>query len=187
MMTALLKRTILLSCLIGSFAFAEDPTAGRELYKIAGGYGCGVCHGPVANGGGQAGGPIRGATREQFDKALAEQPTMMLLVNALDEQNLSDLSSYLMLLEDMPLVEMTFDGISWTITQAPINQDQLVQFVIFNDGFSELGVDLTEFGLGEMTIAPMDTAIVEWVSVAGSYFLPDDSLLVVSDQAVCIH
>jgi|GEM_PF-884392 cytochrome c553 len=187
MKTAPLTYALWLSCLIGSLAFAEDPTVGRELYKVAGGYGCGVCHGPVANGGGQAGGPIRGATREQFDKALAEQPTMKLLVNALDEQNLSDLSSYLMLLADMPLVELTFDDVSWTITQAPINQDQIVQFVLFNDGFSDLQVDLTGFGLDEVTIAPMDTAIVEWVAVAGSYFLPDDSLLVVSDQAVCVH
>lgn len=187
MMLARLTRAAWLSCLVGSLAFAEDPSAGRALYEIAGGYGCGVCHGPVANGGGQAGGPIRGASRELFDKALAEQPTMIPLVNALDEQALSDLSSYLMLLADMPLVELTYNGLSWTTTQMPINQDQVVQFVLFNDGFSDLSVDMTGFGLDVITVAPMDTTVVEWVSVAGSYFLPDNSLLVVSEQAVCMH
>ena len=187
MMTACLKRAVWLSCLVGSLAFAEDPNAGRALYQIAGGYGCGVCHGPVANGGGQAGGSIRGASREQFDKALAEQPTMIPLVNALDAQDLSDLSSYLMLLADIPLVELTFDGVSWTTTQMPVNQDQVVQFVLFNDGFSDLSVDLAGFGLDAVNVAPMDTTVVEWVAVAGSYFLPDNSLLVVSDQAVCTH
>ena len=111
-----ISQLVLLSLVFGACVMfsaavsAETPTAdanaGRELYKIAGGYGCGVCHGKVGDGGGQAGGRVRGATTELFNNALAIQPTMMLLVNALDAQNRADLVAYLESLALMPLVTM---------------------------------------------------------------------------------
>ena len=109
---------------MGTLAMAEVPSPGRDLYLTVGGYGCGVCHGPVANGSGQAGGAIRGATREAFDKALAEQPTMQLLGNVLSQDNMVDLSRYLESLAKIPLVELVYTDLGWSITQESVTKDK---------------------------------------------------------------
>ncbi len=197
-----ISQLVLLSLVFGACVMfsaavsAETPTAdanaGRELYKIAGGYGCGVCHGKVGDGGGQAGGRVRGATTELFNTALAIQPTMMLLVNALDAQNRADLVAYLESLALMPLVTMAYDGMAydgmaWTIVQEPASKGQTVQLLVFNDSFEDLTLDLSAFGLASLVVAPMETQVVDWIAETGSYFLPDDSLFVVSEELVCIH
>lgn len=158
---------------------AEAPSPGRELYLTAGGYGCGVCHGPVANGGGQAGGRIRGATLEDLNKALAEQPTMQLLVNELSQKDITDLSHYLESLAQIPLMEMVYTDMGWRITQEPIGKGQTVQMVVYNDSFVDLPLNLPDFGFASTTVLPLDTLVLEWISVAGTYLLPDNELLVV--------
>ena len=166
---------------------AEVPGPGRDLYLKAGGYGCIVCHGPVANGGGQAGGAIRGSTRQALDKALAEQPTMQLLVNALSQDNIADLSSYLGSLAQIPLVELVYSDSGWTITQAPVVKGQTVQMVVFNNSFADLALDLQAFGFSPTTVTPLDTLVLEWIAEAGSFFLPDNGLLVVPSDDICVH
>ena len=166
---------------------AEPSSPGRNLYLTAGGYGCGVCHGPVANGGGQAGGPIRGANREALDKALAEQPTMQLLINALSQDNIAYLSRYLESLAQIPLVELVYSDLGWSITQEPVAWGQTVQMVVFNDSFGDLALDLQVFGIAPTTIAPLDTLVLEWIAEAGTFFLPDNGLMVVPSEDVCIH
>lgn len=185
---------LVLGSFVSFFASADttetpipDPNAGRELYKIAGGYGCGVCHGVVGNGGGQAGGRIRGATTELFDEALGILPTMMLLVNVLDAQDRANLVGYLESLADIPLVEMAYDGMSWTIVQEAAAKGQTVQLLVYNDSFEDLTVELQDFGLAPIVVAPMETQVMEWAAETGSYFLPDNSLFVVSEDLVCIH
>jgi cytochrome c553 len=182
-----IRQLIWLVATIGTLAMAEAPNPGRDLYLTAGGYGCGVCHGPVANGGGQAGGPIRGATREAFDKALVEQPTMQLLVNALSQDNIADLSRYLESLAQIPLVELVYSNLGWTTTQEPIAKGQTVQMVVFNDSFGDLALDMQAFGIAPTTVTPLDTLVLEWIAEAGTFFLPDKGLLVVSAEEVCIH
>jgi len=166
---------------------AEPPNPGRDLYLTAGGYGCGVCHGPVANGGGQAGGPIRGATREALDKALKEQPTMKLLVDELSQDNIADLSRYLELLAQIPLVELVYNDLGWAITQEPVTRGQTVQMVVSNDSFGDLALDLQAFGFAPATITPLNTLVLEWIAEAGTFFLPDNGLLVVPAEDICIH
>jgi len=166
---------------------AEPSSPGRDLYLTAGGYGCGVCHGPVANGGGQAGGPIRGATREALDKALAEQPTMQLLVDTLSQDNISYLSRYLESLAQIPLVELVYSDLGWTITQEPVARGQTVQMVVNNDSFGDLVLDMPAFGFAPTTVTPLDTLVLEWVAEAGTFFLPDNELLVVPTADICLH
>jgi len=172
---------------MGTLAMAEAPSPGRDLYLKAGGYGCIVCHGPVANGAGQAGGAIRGATRQALDKALAEQPTMQLLVNALSQDNIGDLSSYLESLALVPLVELVYSDSDWAITQEPVARGQTVQIVVFNDSFTDLALDLQVFGIEPTTVTPLDTRILEWVAESGTFILPDNGLLVVPSEDICIH
>jgi len=172
---------------ISALAIAEASDPGRELYLTAGGYGCGVCHGPVANGGGQAGGSIRGASRAAFDKALAEQPTMRLLVNALSQNDIAELSRYLVSLDKIPLVELEYSDLGWRITQQPIAKGQVVQLVVSNHSFADLVLNLQSFGFAATTITPLDTRVLEWKAEAGTFFLPDNELLVVSTNEVCEH
>ncbi len=182
-----IKHLIWLVAFIGTLAVADAPSPGRDLYLTAGGYGCGVCHGPVANGGGQAGGPIRGATREALDKALAEQPTMQLLVNALSQNDIADLSRYLEPLALIPLVELVYSDQGWAIKQEPVAKGQTVQMVVLNDIFSDLELNLPDFGFTSTSIAPLDTLVLEWTAEAGTFLLPDKGLLLVSAKDVCIH
>jgi mono/diheme cytochrome c family protein len=176
---AAIKLLIWLGSTVGTLALAQASGPGRDLYLTAGGYGCGVCHGPVANGNGQAGGAIRGANREAFDKALAEQPTMQLLGNALSPDNIADLSRYLESLGQIPLVELVYTDLGWRITQEPVATGQPVQMVVFNDSFDDLALDLQAFGFAPTTISPMETRVLEWIAEAGTFFLPDNALLVV--------
>jgi hypothetical protein len=172
---------------MSTLAMAEPSSPGRDLYLTAGGYGCGVCHGPVANGGGQAGGPIRGATREALDKALVEQPTMQLLVDTLSQDNIAYLSRYLESLAQIPLVELVYSDLGWTITQEPVAKGQTVQMVVYNDSFGDLVLDMPAFGFAPTTVTPLDTLVLEWIAEAGTFFLPDNGLLVVPAEDICIH
>ena len=182
-----IKHLVWLIATMGNLALAEALSPGRDLYLTAGGYGCSVCHGPVANGGGQAGGSIRGATREALDKALVQQPTMQKLVNVLSEENIADLSRYLESLEKIPLLEMVYSDKGWNVTQEPVSKGQTTQIVAFNDSFSDLELDLQTLGFAPTTITPLDTLVLEWIAEAGTFFLPDQGLLVVSAEEVCIH
>jgi hypothetical protein len=172
---------------MGTSAVAEATSPGRDLYLTVGGYGCAVCHGPVANGGGQAGGSIRGATREALDKAFAQQPTMQKLGIALSEENIADLSGYLESLAQIPLLELVYSDKGWSINQEPVSKGQTVQIVVFNDSFGDLTLDLQAFGIAPTTITPLNTLVLEWTAEAGTFFLPDQELLVVSAEEVCIH
>jgi cytochrome c553 len=181
-MTEAIRRLIWLGAFIATLAMAETTDPGRDLYLSAGGYGCGVCHGPVANGGGQAGGFIRGASREAFDKALVEQPTMQLLVNTLSQDNIADLSRYLESLAQIPLLEMVYSDPGWRITQQPVSKGQTLQIVVYNDSFADLVLDLQSFGFASTTITPLDTLVLEWIAEAGIFLLPDNGLLVVPEE-----
>jgi cytochrome c553 len=177
-----IKHFIWIIAILGTLAMAEAPSPGRELYVSAGGYGCGICHGPVANGGGQAGGPIRGATREALVKAFAGQPTMQLLGNTLSQDDITELSRYLESLAQVPLVELVYSDQGWSITQESIAEGQFVQMVVFNNSLSDLALNLETFGFAQTSIAPLDTLVLEWIAEAGTYILPDKMPLVVSAE-----
>ena len=178
-MTRFIKFLIWPGIIFSAVAIAEVASPGRDLYFTAGGYGCGVCHGPVANGGGQAGGPIRGATLEDLNKALVEQPTMQLLVNELSQSNIADLSRYLESLAQIPLMEMVYTDMGWRITRQPVGKGQTVQMIVYNDSFVDLPLNLHDFGFAPTTVIPLDTVVLEWTAMTGAYRLPDNELLIV--------
>lgn len=176
-----------LLAITGNSLMAETTSPGRDLYLKAGGYGCVVCHGPVANGAGQVGGPIRGATREALDKALTEQPTMQLLVNALSREDIGAIAGYLESLAQIPLLELVYTDQGWSSKQELVSKGQTVQIVVFNNSFAQLEFKLPDFGFAPTSIAPLDTLVLEWVAEPGTYFMPDKSMLLVSAEEVCIH
>ena len=186
-MPTVLRHLIWGAVFVGNLAFSDAPGTGRTLYLSAGGYGCGVCHGPVANGAGQAGGSIRGATLEVLEVALAEQPTMQLLVNVLSAEDIAAIADYLGSLGSIPLVEMSYSDRGWSITQKPASSGQTVQFVVFNASFADLIIDLSAFGFATVTIGALDTKVFEWVAEAGTYALPDNALLVVTASERCVQ
>lgn len=165
--------------LLGSLAIAEIQVKGRQLYLTAGGYGCVVCHGPVANGAGQVGGNIRGASLEKLNTALAGQPTMQLLTTELGDDDIRELAAYLQSLETIPLIELEYNDPVWNIKQSPVTAGQWIQLVIFNNSFSDLVVNFEAFNLKVQPIQPLDTIVLKWQSKAGSYLLPDGSSLLV--------
>ena len=59
--------------------------------------------------------------------------------------------------------------------------------VVFNDSFGDLVLNLQTFGFAPTTITPLDTLVLEWIAEAGTFFLPDNGLLVVPAEQVCIH
>jgi hypothetical protein len=145
---------------IALLALTSVVHANEALYRTAGGYGCSVCHGKYANGGGFVGGNIRGATVDRINKALATQPTMLLLAPALDDQQRAALSDYLQHLAGFNLVEWNLvDGEATQIQRVKGNKG--IQLVIKNETFAEVSIDLAPLGKQElMIIQPLDTEAV---------------------------
>ncbi len=112
---------------------------------------------------------------------------MQLLVNELSQDDIADLSRYLESLAQIPLVELVYSDSGWVITQQPVAQGQTVQMVVFNDSFGDLELDLQTFGFAPTTITALDTQVLEWKAEAGTFFLPDNGLLVVSSGDACKH
>jgi len=112
---------------------------------------------------------------------------MKLLVDELSQDNIADLSRYLELLAQIPLVELVYNDLGWAITQEPVTRGQTVQMVVSNDSFGDLALDLQAFGFAPATITPLNTLVLEWIAEAGTFFLPDNGLLVVPAEDICIH
>jgi hypothetical protein len=145
---------------IALLVWTSVAQSNETLYRTAGGYGCLVCHGKYANGGGFVGGNIRGATVDRINKALATQPTMLLLAPVLDDQQRAELSDYLQYLADFNLVEWNLvDGETTQIKRVVGNKD--IQLVIKNETFTEVSIDLAPLGKQElMIVQPLDTEAV---------------------------
>ncbi|MDO6686337.1 MULTISPECIES: hypothetical protein [unclassified Agarivorans] len=145
-------------------SFSLTAIADEHLYQTVGGYGCSACHGKYANGAGNVGGNIRGASLKQLNQALENEPTMQLLAPALNAQQRVSLSDYLQALNEMTLIE-------WNLAEgAKPSQVHLLpntshQLVIKNDTFSELLLDVSLLGEPQaLKIAPLDTQAVSFVT-----------------------
>ena len=155
-------------------AMAEDdltPTiaAGRQLFLSAGGYGCQVCQGQVAHGGGQVGGMIRGATLGQFETSLAEVPVMALLAPSLSVTDRLNIVEYLGYLGDLPLVSLTYSDNHWQAQTQALRVGQWAQLVIYNDSFETQALDLTELGLATLEVPPLVTLERLWRPTSASF------------------
>lgn len=156
-----------------NLAYAE-PNAnalGQNLYLTIGGYGCAACHGKYANGAGNVGGNIRGASLEQLNHALESEPTMQLLGDALAPEQRVLITHYLASLGAMPLVEWNIGGDTKIRAQQLIPQ-QLSQLVIKNDTLAVVAVDLSPLELKKtLQIEPLDTQAVQFIAPASSVSL----------------
>ncbi len=171
-----LKNTLLYSFFtLTSFVAqaASGPTfeAGEQLFRTAGGYGCSACHGLFANGGGNAGGNIRGKTLEDINNSLTNEPTMQLLASSLSDNDKENLAFYLKALGQINLIEWTIDEnpISTTVSVMP---DEPAQLVIFNKTFETIDLNLPESIFKHpLQLAPYETKALEWQPKEGKITL----------------
>jgi len=173
-MTRLIYLLLLAGFSLSGLALADvDNTYGKELFLTAGGYGCQVCHGQVAHGGGQAGGYIRGANVDSMIKSLAEVPVMKPLATVLQPEDLEALAEYLKYLGTLPLVTIIYSNDQWNAVHESLIPGTKAQIVIHNDSFEDQTIDLRTIGLGQLTIAPLATEERTWVVLNEQFMLPE--------------
>ncbi|TCS37125.1 c-type cytochrome [Reinekea marinisedimentorum] len=129
---------------------------GRELFLTSGGYGCAVCHGPVADGAGQAGGYIRGASLESLQQSLQQVAPMQPLASLFSEQDVNALAAYLSSLAQTPLLSLTFSEGSWQVQYERWQAGDVVDVVVFNNSFESLPVNLSPLGIEPFQLAPLE-------------------------------
>lgn len=127
---------------------------GEQLYRTAGGYGCAVCHGIVAEGANQAGGYIRGANIEMLNASLQEVKPMQPLAGVLNNSDRVELADYLLSLENRPIVEMDYDGLNWSIKAQMLDEHNEADLIIRNHDFQEVTIEIPELGLAPISLRP---------------------------------
>ncbi len=129
---------------------------GRWLYLNSGGYGCAVCHGPVAEGAGQAGGAIRGVTLGQIETSLKSVAPMQPLSSVLTDDDRQSLAAYLNGLSSISFGTIRFNGNEWQGEFMLDATSKEVDLVIYNESFDAIEVDLKPFQLGIMGVAALE-------------------------------
>lgn len=154
-----------LSMLSSTAVWANEPLtpelSGKALYLNAGGYGCAVCHGPVGDGAGQAGGYIRGATVEQLRQSLADIAPMQPLTALFSDEDLDALGNYLTSLALTPLINLTYTENGWNGNYEPWQPGQSVDVVLYNATFETKAVNLSSIGVSELELAPLERMAVQ--------------------------
>lgn len=148
-------KTITLLAVLFSIATVSASEIGAQLYREAGGYGCGVCHGPLGDGGGQAGGYIRGATLDALNNSLETNDPMKPLSTVLDAQQRQQLASYLAMLGQRPLAVAHYTESGWQGLFQPIAPGQSIDLLLYNTTFEQVDIDLGPIGLGVVSIDPL--------------------------------
>lgn len=168
-----MKLTITLTLLTLLFPIMSiaEPFRSEALFNTVGGYGCVACHGKYAHGSGFVGGNIRGATRSELDASLEQEPSMLLLANALDENKRNILIEYLASLSEMQLLEWRI-GESKESKIVKVKANHKVQLVFFNSTFEALKLDLSVIGAdSHYQLKAFDTQAIQWLPKAGRYLL----------------
>ena len=163
---------ILVGLLMGS-AFAEpDLTEGKRLYFESGGYGCVVCHGLVAEGGGQAGGFIRGANLEALNRSLADNDPMKPLASVLSSADRQSIIAYLRSLGEIPLVQLRFENGQWTAIAQPLQSGQIAELIAYNASFESQEINLSALGLGSLKLPALGSDSRQWQANNTTFSLP---------------
>lgn len=147
----------------------DDPTfkVAEKLFRTAGGYGCVVCHGQFAQGGGNAGGNIRDHSLSQIDYALQNEATMQLLDKALSPDDKMLLAGYLKTLGQFRLVEWTIEG-EPSYSKVSLEREVASQLVIFNKTFEPLELSLEAIRSGvNLSVEPYATESFKWTTQPG--------------------
>ncbi|WP_406609148.1 c-type cytochrome [Agarivorans sp. JK6] len=153
------------------YAEPNENALGKNLYLTVGGYGCAACHGKYANGAGNVGGNIRGASLEQLNYALENEPTMQLLSDVLAPEQRGLIVQYLDSLGAVQLVEWSI-GENTDIKAQQLIPKQLSQLVVKNDTLVSIAVDLSPLAINQaLHIEPLDTQAVQFVAPAFSVSL----------------
>jgi cytochrome c553 len=152
-------RVLLLTlCLLASFSTA-DMHDGERLYREAGGYGCAVCHGSVAEGAGQAGGNIRGATLGQLNESLTSNLPMQPLATVLSDQDREDLVAYLNALGQRSLLTARYEANEWTATLTGHEPGNEIDVVLYNATFEQVSISLSLLSKDPIRIEPLATFV----------------------------
>ena len=153
-----MRHILLSACLLSAVASA-DIKEGERLYREAGGYGCAVCHGSVAEGAGQAGGNIRSATLGQLNESLTSNLPMQPLATVLSEQDREDLVAYLNALGQRSLLTARYEGDEWTATLMGQVSNNNVDVVLYNATFEQVVVSLPLLSQEPIRIEPLATFV----------------------------
>ncbi|WP_375753545.1 c-type cytochrome [Vibrio sp. HN007] len=144
---------------------------GEHLFRTAGGYGCSTCHGMFAQGGGNVGGNIRGATLSDINARLDNEPTMQLLSAALSAENREDLAFYLTEMGKLTLIEWTIEDKA-NETNISLKSGTNSQLVIFNKKLEPVSLVLTGIAPEKtITIQPYETKAFDWLASKGDFQL----------------
>lgn len=168
-----LNKSLLLAISINSGAALASNTLdfeqGEHLFRTAGGYGCSTCHGLYAQGGGNAGGNIRGKGLEALNFVLENEPTMQLLGPSLSKNDRRLLAHYVTELG-------TFNLIEWTIEEDVVSQrghvrpNVINQLVILNKKFETVGFKLPNTVSDHpFSINPYETKAIKWTPDSSSH------------------
>ncbi len=163
---------VLIGLLISTVQAEPDSTEGKRLYFESGGYGCVVCHGLVAEGGGQAGGFIRGAALDTLNSSLAENEPMKPLASVLTAENRADIIAYLQSLSLIPLVQLRYENNQWTALAEPLQIGQVAELIAYNATFETQSLDLTMLGLGIVQLPALGSESYRWVAKDSEFDLP---------------
>jgi hypothetical protein len=158
-------KTLLMTCLVSfGLAHAADTQVelGKELFLTAGGYGCHVCHGLVANGAGQAGGAIRGASLEALENSLLTNPPMQPLNTVLGKAQKHAIIAYLQSLSQYPLLEFNFINEKWILKAEEFKVGQTLEMIFYNGSFDVQQLDLKTLGLEVISFEPLATSTLRW-------------------------
>lgn len=145
-------------------------------YLQAGGFGCHACHGVYADGGLQVGGNIRGASLVEFERSLHEQPTMRALAAALDADTKVSIVEYLQQLGDLPLLRLHLGQEHWQ--QEPVVAGQWMQILAYNTDLEPVVLDLSDLGLGSVTLRPRAEHSLVWLAQTGQFQLGPYQLVI---------
>jgi hypothetical protein len=151
-------KNLLIMCLVAPFAFA-DATEGARIYRDAGGYGCAVCHGSVAEGAGQAGGNVRGATLSQLNDSLETNAPMQPLSDVLTMSDRENLVAFLGELSQRTLMTAEFDGVQWTASYKQANDSKTTDIILYNRTFELIEISLPALQTASITIEPLATFV----------------------------
>jgi cytochrome c553 len=140
---------------------AAGINQGKVLFETAGGYGCVVCHGPVAEGAGQAGGFIRGASLDLLNTSLEISDPMKPLATVLSDNDRANIATYLVSLQGKPLLTLTYSESGWRGQYRAWQTNVPADVVIYNETFDVITVELEELELAPITLNPLERKALE--------------------------